>query len=164
MRVSLAFPRSSEAAAKAAVKEAAKAAAKVAAKVAACHSSSRRSPRVRRTRTFAMRHARRLRLQNAWTLASLLGGASPAAHAPLMLRLGRFEPRDLAQTHHRALRAIEVANETVIADPPSAEPRLRAAYFIHLPYAHDAQGGYEGLGRALAALITRLVQLELVGA
>jgi len=37
---------------------------------------------------------------------------------------------------------------------------LRAAYFIHLPYADEQMGGYEALARAVAELIGRIVRLE----
>ena len=63
------------------------------------------------------------------------------------------------ETHWRALKAVEAAAEA----PPSGghqPPRLRSAYFIHLPHASDDLGGYKGLARAVAEVISRIVKLE----
>ncbi len=39
-------------------------------------------------------------------------------------------------------------------------PRLRAAYFIHLPFARAHDPSHQELARAVAELIVRLVRLE----
>ena len=60
-----------------------------------------------------------------------------------------------AQTHWRALRAVE-------ASAGNAEARLKAAYFIHIPYAHPSrEAGYDELASAVATLIGRVVALEM---
>ena len=39
-------------------------------------------------------------------------------------------------------------------------PRLRAGYFVHLPYESEHMGGYEGMATAVAELIGRLCRVE----
>ena len=60
------------------------------------------------------------------------------------------------ETHWRALKAVEAAE----ASSSDGGSRLRAGYFIHLPYASEATGGYPALGSAVAELIGRIVRLE----
>ena len=60
------------------------------------------------------------------------------------------------ETHWRALRAVE-ASAPSLAD---GEHGLRAAYFLHLPYARTGDESHEGLAKAVAVLVGRLVELE----
>ena len=54
------------------------------------------------------------------------------------------------ESHYRALRACEL--------PKS---RLKAAYFIHLPYAREKEDSHhEKLGDAVAALVSRIINVE----
>ena len=59
------------------------------------------------------------------------------------------------ETHWRALNAVKLSAD-------HADSRLKAAYFIHIPYADPKRGedGYEELAAAVAALIARVVALE----
>jgi len=58
------------------------------------------------------------------------------------------------ETHFRALKA-----QTLAAAARSSGIRLRAAYFLHLPYAREDD--HVELADGVAALIKRLVELEL---
>ena len=54
------------------------------------------------------------------------------------------------ESHYRALRACELP-----------ESRLKAAYFIHLPYAREKEDPHhEKLGDAVAALVSRIINVE----
>ena len=55
------------------------------------------------------------------------------------------------ETHYRALKALTVTKA-------GSGQSLRAAYFLHIPYA--TQDDYQPLAEAVAALLQRMVRLE----
>mmetsp|Transcript_1048 Transcript_1048/g.1363 ORF Transcript_1048/g.1363 Transcript_1048/m.1363 type:complete len:276 (-) Transcript_1048:417-1244(-) len=59
------------------------------------------------------------------------------------------------EVHYRALQALRHSRE-------SKKSRLRAAYFLHIPYAGDGANGYEILGKAVASVILQLCRKETV--
>ena len=101
-------------------------------------------------------------------------------HAPMLQRYARLraQPSQLTEsftvteapsrpdntficneTHWRALRAVE-ASATSRGEADDS-PRLAAAYFVHIPFPREKRDdGYEALGAAVAALIARVVELE----
>ena len=86
------------------------------------------------------------------TLTPASGGAAPfvVVEAP-----SRKENAYICnETHWRALRAVE-------ASVQGADARPQAAYFVHIPYANPKrERAYEELAAAVAALIGRVVALE----
>jgi hypothetical protein len=62
------------------------------------------------------------------------------------------------ETHWRALRAVEHASK--LNGRGGTEARLRAAYFLHLPYPRERDPDHEQLAVAVAELVSRIVRVE----
>lgn len=69
------------------------------------------------------------------------------------------------ETHWRALKAVKLAEDSAAsAGTSTTEPaarRLRAAYFLHVPYAADDDPSHDALAAAVATLLVRMVELEM---
>lgn len=76
------------------------------------------------------------------------------------------------EAHYRALKAVAAASQEGASPPASPAssshnnsnggriPRLRAAYFVHLPYPREHDPGHVELAAAVAELVGRIVRTE----